>query len=452
MEGLNPSTVVPADNIVQELLEEDLQREIERNTVANKIAMEREKEAMAARERAAESQRMMQEMVLKYHTMKKKLDITKKALEDTNSRIGVQERITAKLDDMKQRLADYTEKKDEADKKSMVSSMDALGSLFALKEEEEEEAKQTEAGAAREEALKEGFKEHADFVKKLQDKLVGKEEELKKRGELRERLELMVEAGEKKVQQSIEMAQKKEEMVKAKQEELDKQKTASKETGAKPKRRKSKSKSKTTSPKVMSPEPVIPQNVLSEETKEDIKETVKKIEGKCATVRGDLADMAMSEQYLRTKQALLLAKKKEKEMEVAEKMAQLREAEVAKMKEKVKQMQEMLNNRKLKLKITEDIVEKKDIQQTRIERMMDNKKKREQFMEKQVKAGTNQESEACNEACSILEKAIEKKSDEKKTKRKEKKVDREHKHTAVVEEEEKSSKDKRQPDDHKSTE
>ena len=112
----------------------------------------------------------------------------------------------------------------------------------------------------------------------------------------------------------------------------------------------------------------------------------------------------------------------------------------------------MLNNRKLKLKITEDIVEKKDIQQTRIERMMDNKKKREQFMEKQVKAGTNQESEACNEACSILEKVIEKKSDEKKTKRKEKKMDREDKHTAVVEEEEKSSKDKTQPDDDKSTE
>ena len=45
--------------------------------------------------------------------------------------------------------------------------------------------------------------------------------------------------------------------------------------------------------------------------------------------------MAMSEQYLRTKQAMLLAKKKEKEMNVANSIANLREAEVQKMREKV---------------------------------------------------------------------------------------------------------------------
>ena len=49
--------------------------------------------------------------------------------------------------------------------------------------------------------------------------------------------------------------------------------------------------------------------------------------------------MAMSEQYLRTKQAMLLAKKKEKEMEVAQSIASIREAEVAKMRQKVQQMQ-----------------------------------------------------------------------------------------------------------------
>merc|ERR1711881_592479 len=102
--------------------------------------------------------------------------------------------------------------------------------------------------------------------------------------------------------------------------------------------------------------------------------------GKCATVRGNLADMAMSEQYLRTKQALLLAKKKEKEMEVAETVASLREKEVMKMREKVKQMQELLNNRKLKLKITEDIMDKKDMQKTGIEKMMENKQERQKHM------------------------------------------------------------------------
>jgi len=94
--------------------------------------------------------------------------------------------------------------------------------------------------------------------------------------------------------------------------------------------------------------------------------------------------MALSEQYLRTKQALLLAKKKEKEMEVAQTMASLREQEVLKMREKVTQMQEMLTNRKLKLKITEDIMEKKEMQTTRIERITENKRQREKIMEKQL--------------------------------------------------------------------
>merc|ERR1739838_249390 len=77
-------------------------------------------------------------------------------------------------------------------------------------------------------------------------------------------------------------------------------------------------------------------------TEEEVKEMVEKVEGKCQNIRGDIADMAMSEQYLRTKQALLMAKKKEQEMKIATKMAEIREAEVQKMKEKVQHMQELL--------------------------------------------------------------------------------------------------------------
>merc|ERR1711872_941633 len=54
-------------------------------------------------------------------------------------------------------------------------------------------------------------------------------------------------------------------------------------------------------------------------TEEEVKEMVEKVEGKCKNIRGDIADMAMSEQYLRTKQALLMAKKKEQEMKIAQK-------------------------------------------------------------------------------------------------------------------------------------
>merc|ERR1712141_506259 len=53
---------------------------------------------------------------------------------------------------------------------------------------------------------------------------------------------------------------------------------------------------------------------LKDATK-DLKETVTNIEAKCAGVREELGQMAMSEQYMRTKQAQLLAKREEKVLE-----------------------------------------------------------------------------------------------------------------------------------------
>merc|ERR1719420_815142 len=109
---------------------------------------------------------------------------------------------------------------------------------------------------------------------------------------------------------------------------------------------------------------VLPTQETSEEpkcegkmTEEEVKEMVEKVEGKCKNIRGDIADMAMSEQYLRTKQALLMAKKKEQEMKIAQKMASIRETEVQKMKEKVERMQNLLKQRKEKLQITKDYEE-----------------------------------------------------------------------------------------------
>merc|ERR1712210_413037 len=88
-------------------------------------------------------------------------------------------------------------------------------------------------------------------------------------------------------------------------------------------------------------------------TEEEVKQMVENVEGKCKTVKSDMADMAMTEQYLRTKQALLMAKKKEQEMKVAANIAAIREQEVQKMRDKVKCMQDLLASRKQKLKITE---------------------------------------------------------------------------------------------------
>ena len=67
-------------------------------------------------------------------------------------------------------------------------------------------------------------------------------------------------------------------------------------------------------------------NDLKDVTK-DLKETVTNIEAKCAGVREELGQMAMSEQYMRTKQAQLLAKRREKEAEEALQAAAKKEQE-----------------------------------------------------------------------------------------------------------------------------
>merc|ERR1712113_1333948 len=89
-------------------------------------------------------------------------------------------------------------------------------------------------------------------------------------------------------------------------------------------------------------------NDLKDVTK-DLKETVTNIEAKCAGVREELGQMAMSEQYMRTKQAQLLAKRREKEAEAALQAAAKKEQEAQEMRKKVTNMMRILKERKSKL-------------------------------------------------------------------------------------------------------
>merc|ERR1712043_5078 len=109
---------------------------------------------------------------------------------------------------------------------------------------------------------------------------------------------------------------------------------------------------------------------------------VARVEGKCETMRGDIADMAMSEQYLRTKQALLKAKKREQEMQIAQNIASLREEEVIKMREKVEKMQELLQSRREKLKVTEEIMNEKDGAKQVLDKKIEASLRRQNFVEK----------------------------------------------------------------------
>jgi len=91
----------------------------------------------------------------------------------------------------------------------------------------------------------------------------------------------------------------------------------------------------------------------------DLQESVQRLEAKCGGIREELGQMALSEQYMRTKQAQLRAKKKELEAKEATIKAELREKEASDMRTKVAGMMKLLAERKNKLKVTENVIVKK---------------------------------------------------------------------------------------------
>jgi len=604
-EGVNPAVAAKQSNIAQELMEEDLNREIARNEAATKMAMEREVQAVQARKRAQESQVCMSAMLEKYEQMKSKLDCTKKNLDDTTSKISVQQQLTEKIVAMKERIEVYATKKEavsyltehvnikhelNSNKLESVKEDMELSEPEGKKDEESERYKRTKAGLT----------DYTERVEALRISMQQNEESLQKRELIKAQLEKQVLLGEKRAAEQTRITEAREKLLELKMKELQLQKAKlarrkleqeEKEratddffaqidkqledmeataqnatppttvavpkqeetaqnapppttgavmeetpqnapppttgaimeeaaqnappptTGSVPKQKRNKSKgkgrnrSKSNTPKVMSPEPLtqskaktpkvmspepkaveikeespkpkvntpkamspkpvteeskteekhIVEKIENEEksestpkseepimdvnseptqndieadkkleeqagetekeltaeniseekekssvteyqistdleeksregkmTEEEVKEMVEKVEGKCQNIRGDIADMAMSEQYLRTKQALLMAKKKEQEMKIATKMAEIREAEVQKMKEKVQHMQDLLVQRKEKLQITEELMVEREGEKKNIDKQIEATKRRENYVENAI--------------------------------------------------------------------
>merc|ERR1712020_137759 len=123
-------------------------------------------------------------------------------------------------------------------------------------------------------------------------------------------------------------------------------------------------------------------NDLKDVTK-DLKETVSNIEAKCAGVREELGQMAMSEQYMRTKQAQLLAKRREKEAEAALQAAAKKEQEAQEMREKVANMMRLLKERKSKLKEQQNVLEKRSNVVEKVNKVLDCKLRKADFVQKQ---------------------------------------------------------------------
>jgi len=122
----------------------------------------------------------------------------------------------------------------------------------------------------------------------------------------------------------------------------------------------------------------------SEETLDiDLKESVQRLEAKCGGIREELGQMALSEQYMRTKQAQLRARKKELEAKEATIKAELREKEAADMRVKVAGMMKLLAERKNKLKVTENVIVKKGNVVDNVNKILNQKEIRIKHREKQ---------------------------------------------------------------------
>jgi len=516
MEGINSGLTGTQQNIAQELMEEDLKRELERNELATKMALAKEQEAQEAKRRAEEAQVMMAAMLTKYEDMKNKLDGAKKELLTTSTKIQHQEEITEKIQGMKDRIEAYSNRKEAVshlqDHVQMKCDLQLPGMEFLMN---------AEADTARFQEVQKAEEEKAARVAAMQEMMREREKAIEKTDKIKVMLERQLEIGEKRAAEQNRIASVREKLLELKMKELQLQKAkferkkkeqeekekatedfiamidqqlekmeanvdpitgtipkqlkmdleamgdklmknssvkpveekvleapqpaetqttaktesviaqtkteSQKETHVatenskevkdnspepvKPKNKKNKKKNKNKNRKARSqsrsedvqspkpgpepePEPEkvspsvvdVPEEEAAKEklTEEEVKDMVAKVEGKCKNIKDNIADMAMSEQYLRTKQAMLKAKKKEQEMKIAQKMAELREEEVVKMREKVARMQELLSSRKTELKITEEIIHEKDGEKENLEKRIEATRRRESYVEKKI--------------------------------------------------------------------
>merc|ERR1712183_35136 len=114
-----------------------------------------------------------------------------------------------------------------------------------------------------------------------------------------------------------------------------------------------------------------------------LNESVQRLEAKCADVREELGRMALREQYMRTKQAQLRARRKEMEAKEAILRAEKRELEAAEMRKKVGNMMRLLTERKNKLKVTENVIDKKGVVVDNVNKILNQKKRKAQNVTKQ---------------------------------------------------------------------
>merc|ERR1712226_1318204 len=330
----------------------ELAREEARNAEAIRMVKEKELQALAAKDRAADSQRRMQEMMVRYEEMKQKLEWTRLTLEHTASQINQND-----IKRAQQIQATVSRLKEKAEHCSSI--------LKIKREREEQNASDILIGTRA--ALEEGYQAPIEegsslseaekmLLRMCQAQATAKNEELEdgkevstninpspleqntepKKSSLPDTEKMLLSICQKDASNAKEDTVNVTDPIKYEKRQLENEKTVIEE---KKESDHEKVENEVTQEKTEIPDGPIsvealdsieladkrvppPPKVESAETTEttvdlneatkDLKETVTNIEAKCAGVRQELGQMAMSEQYMRTKQAQLHAKRRKR--------------------------------------------------------------------------------------------------------------------------------------------
>jgi len=399
-ETISSDTISDAQALAE--LEAEFERELKRNQLALQLLRERAEEAKIAKSRAELSAQKKECMMNKLKEMELNVALTNDTLTKAQERIDKQDEIRSMVDTMKDKIKNYEVKLNK--QKQNSQQLGILGEcnpdfdfptpLIDYDEEEKKETQQNvetqidqKLSSTKEDKKTEDSTQHQKNNSNKKQMPVSKQTKIDYAQtvlDLQEKLSRATAVRETETQLSTKN------LVKSQQEDSnqtasissDSSKNLVKPDGEKPDH------------ETECPHSDLNESVqrleakcagaASEETLDiDLKESVQRLEAKCGGIREELGQMALSEQYMRTKQAQLRARKKELEAKEATIKAELREKEAADMRLKVAGMMKLLAERKNKLKVTENVIVKKGNVVDNVNKILNQKEIRIKHREKQ---------------------------------------------------------------------
>lgn len=430
-----------SEGVTDEVMAE-LKKEIARNVEATKLVKQREMEATHARDKAADSQRRMQEMMDKYDEMKHKLEWTRVTLAETHSRLekhnnSRSERLRQSVMELKEK-AEQTQQRllarsqgtagpdgptesDLADADAMGAALGGLGGLSSCSaeggltdaermllqlcqeqrmvesviepEEQEQQPQEAEEQMEPSQRLKNASRDYAKTVMDLQKKLSssskpaasspkdsGSQEDVSNCQAVSSSIESSSSSTNDKSPEPVsDQAAAVEEPRLENTADYDSAPPKSVETAVEI----ATEIAAATEPPSEEVSKLAAAAVEADQIADLNVAMVAQMEAKVASVRETLGEMAMSEQYMRTKRAQLLARTREREAQLAMQLATEKEKEAAEMRQKVKHMMLLLDERRNKLRATVDVLQKKSGVVEKVNKLLDSKERRANYVEKQ---------------------------------------------------------------------